>query len=46
MSVPDDDAGTKDGETGKTDFACGVFLHTHYSGVAKPAAGSASCCRK
>ncbi len=46
MSVPDNDAGTKDGEAGKTDFAHGVFLHTHDAGLAKPAAGCASCCRK
>src|SRR6202042_2553303 len=39
-------AGAKDGEAGKADAAQGVFLHAHDAGIAKPAVGSASCCRK
>jgi hypothetical protein len=46
MSVANDDAGAKNGEAGKTDVAYGVFLHPHDAGVAKPAAGRASCGRK
>src|ERR1700689_3733032 len=46
MSVADNDAGAKDGEAGKTDVAHGVFLHAHDAGIAKPAAGCASCRRK
>jgi hypothetical protein len=43
MSVADNDAGTKDGETGKIDIAHGVFLQAHDSRIAKPAASCASC---
>ena len=39
MSVADNDAGAKDGEAGKTDVAHGVFLHAHYTDIAKLAAG-------
>jgi len=46
MSVADNDAGAKDGEAGKTDVAHGVFLHTHYADIAKPAADGASYRRK
>src|SRR6185312_14569769 len=38
MGVADDDAGAKDGETGKADVAHGVFLHAHDAGIAKSAA--------
>src|SRR5579863_6050628 len=37
MGVPDNDAGTKDGEAGKTDVAHRVFFHAHDAGIAKPA---------
>jgi hypothetical protein len=46
MSVANNDAGAKDGEAGKTDFADGVFLHTHYADISKLAAGCASYRRK
>jgi hypothetical protein len=46
MSVANNDAGAKDSEAGKTDFADGVFLHTHYADISKPAAGCASYRRK
>jgi len=46
MRVANNDAGAKDGETGKTDFADGIFLHTHYPGISKHATGCASCRRK
>jgi hypothetical protein len=45
MSLPDDAVRAKDGETGKTDFADGGFLHTHYAGMAKSAAVCAFCFR-
>ncbi len=46
MSVADNNAGAKYREAGKTDVTHGVFLHTHYSHIAKPAAGCASYGRK
>ena len=46
MGVANNDAGAKDGEAGKTDFADGVFLHAHYPDISKPAAGCASYRRK
>src|SRR4051794_32528246 len=42
MNVADNDAGTKDGEAGKTDAAHGVFLHPHDANITKPASGGAS----
>ncbi len=46
MSVAYNDAGAKDGEAGKTDIAHGVFLHSHYADISKPAASCASHRRK
>src|ERR1700733_4820568 len=46
MSVADNDAGAKYGETGKTDITHDVFLHAHYPRITKPAASCASCRRK
>src|ERR1700722_17019478 len=46
MSVADNDAGAKYGEAGKTDVTHGVFLHAHYSRIAKPAASCAPCRRE
>src|SRR5271170_4832105 len=46
MSVADNDAGAKDGEARKTDFADSVFLHTHYADLSEGTAGCASYRRK
>ena len=43
MSVANNDAGAIYGEAEKTDIAHSVFLHAHYSRIAKPAASCASC---
>ncbi len=46
MSVADNDARAKYGEAGETDIAHGVFLHAHYSRIAKPAPSCASRSRE